>query len=62
MDEAEHARAKSEREAGALKDGVRGMKDGWKREVGALRGEIKAAEERGRQERVEMVRCSECGS
>jgi hypothetical protein len=53
--EAQRDKAKAESECNALKSSVGSMKESWAREVKALRGEMKKADEGWKQERDEVL-------
>lgn len=53
--EAQTTSSKAERESIALRDGIKGMKDQWSKEVKALKGEIKVGVEEGKRGLEETV-------
>lgn len=55
--EAQERQARADRECGAMRDGIKSLKEVWGREVRGLKEDVKKREEESRSEKEEMVSC-----
>ena len=55
LKEAQLAKMKAESESNALRDGVKSLREGWAREVKAIKEEMRSAQEASRKERDDTV-------